>query len=40
MGGQSKESVLATALEALLAVVYLEAGLPAARRAVALLALW
>jgi ribonuclease III len=40
MGGQAKESVLATALEALLAVVYLEGGLPAARRAVALLALW
>ena len=40
MGGQAKESVLATALEALLAVVYMEGGLPAARRAVALLALW
>jgi ribonuclease III len=40
MGGQAKESVLATALEALLAVVYLEGGLPAARRAIALLALW
>jgi ribonuclease-3 len=40
MGGQAKESVLATALEALLAVVYLEGGLPAARRTVALLAMW
>jgi ribonuclease-3 len=39
-GGQAKESVLATSLEALLAVVYLEGGLPAARRAIALLALW
>jgi ribonuclease-3 len=40
MGGHAKESVLATALEALLAVVFLEGGLAAARRAVALLALW
>ena len=40
MGGQAKESVLATALEALLGVVYLEGGLAAARRAVALLAVW
>ena len=39
-GGQSKESVLATALEAVLAVVYLEGGLPAARHAVAALAVW
>jgi ribonuclease-3 len=39
-GGREKESVLATALEAVLAVVYLEAGLEAARRAVASLALW
>jgi ribonuclease-3 len=39
-GGRAKESVLATALEAMLAVVYLEGGLEAARRAVALLALW
>ena len=39
-GGQAKESVLATALEALLAVVYLEGGLPAARRAIASLATW
>ena len=40
MGGREKESVLATALEAVLAVVYLEAGLEAARRAVASLSLW
>ena len=39
-GGREKESVLATALEAVLAVVYLEGGLEAARRAVASLALW
>lgn len=39
-GGQTKESVLATALEALLAVVYLEGGLAGARRAIALLAMW
>jgi len=38
--GYAKESVLATALEAVLGVVYLEGGLPAARRAVAALALW
>ena len=40
MGGREKESVLATALEAVLAVVYLEGGLDAARRAIASLALW
>jgi ribonuclease-3 len=40
MRGHEKESVLATALEAVLAVVYLEGGLEAARRAVASLALW
>ena len=39
-GGREKESVLATALEAVLAAVYLEGGLEAARRAVASLALW
>ena len=39
-GGQAKESVLATALEAVLGVVYLEGGLDAARRVVASLALW
>lgn len=40
MGGRAKESLLATALEAVLAVVYLEGGLEAARRAVASLAPW
>jgi ribonuclease-3 len=40
MGGREKESLLATALEAVLAVVYVEGGLDAARRAVASLALW
>jgi len=40
MGGREKESVLATALEAVLAIVYLEGGLEAARRAVARLTLW
>jgi len=40
MGGREKESLLATALEAVLAVVYLEGGLDAARRAVASLAMW
>jgi ribonuclease-3 len=40
MGGREKESLLATALEAVLAVVYLEGGLDSARRAVAALALW
>ncbi|MCI0548271.1 MAG: hypothetical protein L0027_13425 [Candidatus Rokubacteria bacterium] len=39
-GGGEKESVLATALEAVLGAVYLEGGLPAARRVVALLAVW
>jgi len=39
-GGQSKESVLATALEAVLGVVYLEGGLPAARQAIIRLAAW
>jgi ribonuclease-3 len=40
MGGQAKESVLATALEAVLGVVYLEGGLTAARRAIARLGMW
>ena len=40
MGGREKDSLLATALEAVLAVVYLEGGLTAARRAVAALASW
>jgi ribonuclease-3 len=39
-GGHAKESVLATALEAVLAVVYLEGGLEAARRAISGLAMW
>jgi ribonuclease-3 len=40
MGGREKESLLATALEAVLAVVYLEGGLEGARRAVTALASW
>jgi ribonuclease III len=40
MGGRAKESMLATALEAVVGVVYQEAGLDAARRVVALLAVW
>jgi ribonuclease-3 len=39
-GGRARESILATALEAVLGAVYLEAGLPAVRRAVAALAGW
>ena len=40
MGGQAKDSVLATALEAVIGVAYLEAGLDGARRVVGALALW
>ena len=40
MDGRTKESLLATALEAVLAVIYLEGGLEAARGAVASLAPW
>src|SRR5262249_9902615 len=40
MGGRDKESVLATALEAVLGVIFREGGLDACRRAVALLAVW
>ena len=40
MGGRAKESVLATALEAVVGVVYREAGLEAVRATVALLAVW
>jgi len=39
-GGQGKESVLATALEAVLAVVYLDGGLDAARGVVGRLVEW
>jgi ribonuclease-3 len=40
MGGREKVSVLATALEAVLGVIYREDGLDACRRAVARLAVW
>lgn len=40
MGGRTKESVLATALEAVVGAIYLEAGLDAARAAVARMAVW
>jgi ribonuclease-3 len=39
-GGRARESILATALEAVLGVVYLEGGLPAVRTAVGRLAGW
>jgi ribonuclease-3 len=39
-GGRTRESILATTLEALLGVIYLEAGIPAVRRVVAKLAGW
>jgi len=39
-GGRTRESILATTLEAVLGAVYLEGGLEAARRGVARLALW
>jgi ribonuclease-3 len=39
-GGRSRESVLATALEAVLGVVYREGGVEAVRRVVARLAVW
>lgn len=39
-GGRARDSILATALEAILGAIYLEGGLPAARTAVGRLALW
>ena len=39
-GGRGRTSILATALEAVLGVVYLDAGLPAVRSIVARLAAW
>jgi ribonuclease-3 len=39
-GGRSRESILATTLEALLGAIYLEAGLPEVRRVVGSLAGW
>jgi ribonuclease III len=39
-GGRGRESILATALEAVLGVVHLEGGVPAVRAAVGRLALW
>lgn len=39
-GGRTRESILATTLEAILGVVYLEGGLEAVRTAVARLAMW
>ena len=39
-GGRERESILATALEALLGVIYLEAGIPGIRRVVGRLAGW
>jgi ribonuclease-3 len=39
-GGRTRESILATTLEAVLGVVYQEGGLPAVRAAVARLAVW
>jgi ribonuclease-3 len=39
-GGRARESILATALEAVLGVVHLEGGLAAVRTAVGRLALW
>lgn len=39
-GGRTRESILATALEAVLGALYLDGGLPAVRTAVARLAVW
>ena len=39
-GGRTRESILATTLEAVLGVIYLEGGIPAVRRAISPLAAW
>jgi ribonuclease-3 len=39
-GGRTRESILATALEAVLGAMYFEGGMAAVRRAVAALAAW
>ena len=39
-GGRARDSILATTLEALLGVIYIEGGITAARAAVGRLALW